>query len=163
MHAYNTIHYAVMGYSLHYLMFWWRPRLLVNFYFSTVGSTKAPMKEASTKCVDKYIASIWDSLRTTLWGCKPNQQQKCVDKNGTMTEKSGLWTWSLATWYKWRQMLLRERGRSRKGGKRIHGRWCIRLQQMSPLMKWWTNMEGHASSTETNFFLSCQRLAFPCV
>ena len=27
----------------------------------------APMREASTKHVDVYVASIWDRLRTTLW------------------------------------------------------------------------------------------------
>ena len=66
-HAYNATHSAVTGYSLHYLMFGWMPRLLVNFYFPTIGSTKAPMREASTKCVDKYVASVGDRLRTTLW------------------------------------------------------------------------------------------------
>ena len=25
------------------------------------------MRETSTKCVDEYIASIWDRLRTALW------------------------------------------------------------------------------------------------
>ena len=25
------------------------------------------MREASTRCVDKYIASVWDRLRTALW------------------------------------------------------------------------------------------------
>ena len=39
-------------------MFGQRPRLLVNFYFPTVCSTKAPMREASAKCVDEYIASV---------------------------------------------------------------------------------------------------------
>ena len=42
-------------------------------------------------------------------------------------------------------------------------RWCIGSWQTSPLTKWQTNMDSHASSTETAFFLSCQRLAFPCV
>ena len=41
-------------------------RLLVNFYFPTIGSTETPMREASAKHVDKYIASIQDRLRTTL-------------------------------------------------------------------------------------------------
>ena len=41
-HTYNATHSAVRGYSLHYLMFRQRPRLLVNFYFPTVGSTEAP-------------------------------------------------------------------------------------------------------------------------
>ena len=42
------------------------PRLLVDFYCPTIGSTKAPTREASTKCVDEYIASVQDRLRTTL-------------------------------------------------------------------------------------------------
>ena len=25
------------------------------------------MREASIKCVDEYVASIWDRLRTALW------------------------------------------------------------------------------------------------
>ena len=66
-HAYNPTCSTVTGYSLHYLMFRWRPRLLVDFYFPTIGSTEAPTREASTKCVDKYIASVQDRLRTTLW------------------------------------------------------------------------------------------------
>ena len=48
-------------------------------------------------------------------------------------------------------MLLRERGRSRISGKRICGRWCIRLRQTSPLTKQQTNTEGHTSSIETGF------------
>ena len=52
-HAYNATQSAVTGYSSHYLIFRCRPRLLVNF--------------ASAKHVDKYIASVQDRLRTTLW------------------------------------------------------------------------------------------------
>ena len=47
VHAYNANHSAVMGYSPHYLMFRRRPRLLVDFYFPTIGSSEAPMREAS--------------------------------------------------------------------------------------------------------------------
>ena len=25
------------------------------------------MREVSAKCVDKYVASVWDRLRTALW------------------------------------------------------------------------------------------------
>ena len=60
VHAYNATHSTVTGYSPHYLMFRWRPRLLVDFYFPT------PMREASAKFVDEYMASIQDRLRTTL-------------------------------------------------------------------------------------------------
>ena len=58
VHTYNATCSAVTGYSLHYLMFRQRPRLPVNFYFPTIGSTEAPMREASAKCVDEYIASV---------------------------------------------------------------------------------------------------------
>ena len=162
-HTYNATCSAVTGYSPHYLMFGQRPRFPVNFYFPTIGSTEAPMREASTKHVDEYVASVQDRLRTTLQRQRPNWWQKCTDKNGTMTKRYALWIWNLVTWYQWRQMLLRERGRSMIGGKRILGRWCIRLQQTYPLTKWQTNVEGHASSTKTDFFLLHQRLTFPCV
>ena len=75
-HTYNATHLAVTWYSPHYLMFRWRPRLLVDFYSPTIGSSKAPMREASTKHVDKYVASVQE-----------NQWQKCTNRNGAMTER----------------------------------------------------------------------------
>ena len=42
VHTYNATHSAVTGYSLHYLMFGQRPRLLVNFYFPMIGSNEPP-------------------------------------------------------------------------------------------------------------------------
>ena len=65
-HAYNATWSTVTGYSPHYLMFRHRPRLLVKFVFPTIGSNEAPIKEASTKHMDVYIASVQDRLRTTL-------------------------------------------------------------------------------------------------
>ena len=67
VHAYNATQSAVTGYSPHYLMFRCRPRLLVNFVFPTIGSNEVPTREASTKCVDVYVASIQNRLMTTLW------------------------------------------------------------------------------------------------
>ena len=67
VHAYNATHSAVTRYSPHYLRFGHMPRLLVNFFFPTVGSKEAPMRGASAKHVDEYVASIWDRLRTALW------------------------------------------------------------------------------------------------
>ena len=58
VHAYNATQSAVMGYSPHYLMFGCRPRLPVNFYFSTLRSTEVPRRGTSAKCVDKYIATV---------------------------------------------------------------------------------------------------------
>ena len=65
-HAYNATCSAVTRYSLHYLMFGQRPRLPVNFYFPTFRSKEAPTREASTKHMDKYVASVWNWLRTAL-------------------------------------------------------------------------------------------------
>ena len=67
VHAYNATQSAVTRYSPHYLMFRQRPRLSVYFVFPTIDSKKAPMREASTKHIDKYVASVQDRLRTVLW------------------------------------------------------------------------------------------------
>ena len=66
-HAYNATQSGVTGYSPHYLMFTQWSRLPVNFVFPTIGSNEAPMREASIKHVDGYVASIQDRLRTALW------------------------------------------------------------------------------------------------
>ena len=66
-HAYNATQSAVTGYSPHCLMFGCRPRFPVDFVFPTVGSNEAPMREASAKHVDAYVATVQDRLRTTLW------------------------------------------------------------------------------------------------
>ena len=56
--VYNATHPTVTGYSLHYLMFGWRPRLPVNFYFPTFRSTEAPTRDTSTRHVDEYVATV---------------------------------------------------------------------------------------------------------
>ena len=86
-HAYNATQSAVTGYSPHYLMFGRWPLLPFDFVFPSVGSNKAPTREASTRNVDMYIASVRDRLRSTLWGCRSNQPQRHANKNGTVTEK----------------------------------------------------------------------------
>ena len=95
-HAYNAAQSAVTGYSPHYLMFGRRPRLLVDFVFPTIGSSEAPMREASIKHVDKYIASIRDRLRTALWEAQAQsmveacQQKWYYDRKiGTVNLKPG--------------------------------------------------------------------------
>ena len=64
VHAYNTTWSTVTGYSLHYLMFGQQPRLLVDFVFPTIGGSEAPMREASTRKVDTYVASVGDQWRS---------------------------------------------------------------------------------------------------
>ena len=60
VHAYNATQSAVTRYSPHYLMFGQWPRFPVNFIFLTIGSNEAPMREASTRNVDVYVASVRD-------------------------------------------------------------------------------------------------------
>ena len=54
------------------------------------------MRDASTKCVDMYIASVWDRLRTTLWEvqaqstAEANRQKWYYDRKiGTVNLKPG--------------------------------------------------------------------------
>ena len=60
VYTYNATPSAVTGYSPHYLMFGQRPRLPVDFYFPTFSSAEAPMRGASAKCVDEYVATVHD-------------------------------------------------------------------------------------------------------
>ena len=96
VHSYNATHSAVTGFSPHYLMFRRRPRLPVNFYFPTVGSTESPTREASVKHVDECLASVQDRLRTTLQEVQAQStaevhQQKwyCDRKIGALNLKPG--------------------------------------------------------------------------
>ena len=77
-------------------MFWYRPRLLVNFYFPTFRSAEIPMRGASARHVDEYVATVWDQLRAALHEARAQsvaeaQRQKwyCNQKIGTMDLKPG--------------------------------------------------------------------------
>ena len=67
VHTYNATPSTVTRFSPHYLMFRHRPRFPVDFVSPTIGSNEAPMREASAKHVDVYVASVQDRLRTSLW------------------------------------------------------------------------------------------------
>ena len=56
----------------------------------------------------------------------------------------------------------REKGRLKIGGRTSLTRWCIRLQQTSPCIKWQTSADSHTSYTITDS-LSHQKLVFPYV
>ena len=80
----------------HYLLFGWWPKLPVDFVFPTIGSNEAPMREASTRNVDVYVASVRDWLRSTLWEVQAQsaaeacQQKWYYDRKiGTMNLKPG--------------------------------------------------------------------------
>ena len=136
MHAYNATQSAVTGYSPHYLMFGQWPRLLFNFVFPTIGSNETPTREASTRSVDGYVASVRDRLRSTLQEAQAqstmeaHQQKQYYDRKiGTVNLKPGdLLLVKADVW-------IGERGRSRIGGKKRLGRWYAKLQLMSPPMK----------------------------
>ena len=77
-------------------MFRWQPKLPINFIFPTIGSNKAPMREASAKRVNVYVASLRDRLRSTLWEAQAqstaegHQQKWYYDRKiGTVNLKSG--------------------------------------------------------------------------
>ena len=77
-------------------MFGQQPRLPANFIFPTVGSSKAPTREASARKVDTYVASVTDQLRSALreaWAQLTAEacQQKCYydRKVGTVNLKPG--------------------------------------------------------------------------
>ena len=162
VHVYNATQSAVTGYSPHYLMFGCWPRLPVDFVFPTIGSNEAPMREASAKHVDIYIASVWNRLRTALWEA---QTQSMVEacrqkwyynrKIGAVNLKPGdLVLVKVDVW---------------KGKRKIKDRWEEETWEVvcqiatNILTKWQTNREGHKSSTEMDFFSLHQRLTFLCV
>ena len=77
-------------------MFGQRPRLPVDFYFPTFRSAEASMREASTKCMNEYMATVGDQLRTALQEAQAQstaeaQRQKWYYdwKIGTMNLKPG--------------------------------------------------------------------------
>ena len=119
--AYNATHSAVTGYSPHYLMFGQRPRLPVDFYFPTIGSTKAPMREASAKHVDEYVASVQDRLRTTLWEVQTQLKAEACQQKHYYNWKIVAVNLKPGVLVLVKSDAFKERGRSRIGGKRIHG------------------------------------------
>ena len=99
VHAFNAIQSAVTAYSPHYLMFRCRPRLQVNFVFPTIGSNKAPTREASAKHLDVYVASIWDRLRTTIQEAHAQSMAETHRQKWYNDRKIGVVHLKLATWY----------------------------------------------------------------
>ena len=163
VHTYNATHSAVTRYGPHYLMFGCRPRLLVDFFFPTIGSSKAPTREASTNHVDEYIASIWDRLRTALWEVQAQsmveahrQKQYYNRKIGAVNLKPGDLVIGKADAFK---------GKRKTKDRSEEGTWEAVCQITTDILSYKvTKQHGKSSvSTETNFFLLHHRLAFPCV
>ena len=77
-------------------MFRQRPRLPVDFFFPTVGSAGAPMREASAKHVDEYVASVQDQLRTTLREVQTQSMAEVCQQKWYYDHKIG--TMNLEAW-----------------------------------------------------------------
>ena len=88
-HAYNATQSAITGYSPHYLMFGQWSRLPVDFVFPTIGSNEAPMREASTRNVDVYVASVRDKLRSTLWEAQAQSTAEACQQKWYYDRKIG--------------------------------------------------------------------------
>ena len=152
VHAYNATHSAVTGYSPHYLMFRWQPRLQVNFYFPTIGCSVAPTRQASAKCVGKYVASVWERLRNALWEVHVQSMAEASWQKWYYDRKIGTVNLKPCNVVLVKADVLREKARSRTGGKKRPGRWCIRLWQTLPLMKW-TNQHEKSCILHWNWLL----------
>ena len=70
-------------------MFGQQPRLPVDFVFPTTGSNKAPMREASVKHVDEYVASVWDRLKTALWESQAQSRAEACQQKWYYDRKIG--------------------------------------------------------------------------
>ena len=89
VHAYNATQSTVTRYSPHYLMFGQWPRLPVNFIFPTIGSNKAPTREASTRNVDVYVPSVRDQLRSALWEVQAQSMTEACQQKWYYDRKIG--------------------------------------------------------------------------
>ena len=87
--TYNATCSTVTRYSPHYLMFRQRPRLPVQVLLPHCCQlVRPPLREASAKHVDEYVASAPERLRTALWEVQAQLTvEACTDRNGTMTER----------------------------------------------------------------------------
>ena len=115
-HAYNATQSAVTGYSPHYLMFGWWPRLPVDFVFPTIGSNEAPMREASTRNVDGYVASVRDWLRSTLQEAQVQSTAEACQQKWYYDRRIGAVNFKLGN-------LVLVKADAQKGKRKIKDRW----------------------------------------
>ena len=162
VHAYNATWSTVTGYSPHYLMFGRWPRLLVDSVFPTIGSNEPPW-ERPLLGVWMWMQLLWE----IDWGVscrrhRPNQPWKACWQKWYYNRKIG------AVKLKPGDLVLVKMD-AWKGKRKIKDRWEEETSEVVhqiaadiPSYKVMNQHDGHESSTETSFFSSCQRLAFPC-
>ena len=111
----------------------------------------------------KYIASVQDRLSTALWEAQTQSTAEVHWQKWYYDQTIG--AVNLEPGY---QLLVKADGF--KGKRKIKDRWgedtwevVHQIVMAIPLLtKWQTDVEGHESSTKTDFSLH-QRLVFPCV
>ena len=147
-----------MGYSLHYLMFWHRPSLPVDFYFPTLRSTEFPEKGVSAKHVDEYVATVWDCLKAALqvYGRSSKTEWYYNQKIGAIGLKAG--------------NLILVKADAFQGKRKMMDRWEDKPHEVVPQIvreshctKWKTSREIHMSYITTSSSSLHQNLAFPCM
>ena len=121
--AYNANHPTVTGYSPHYLIFRCRPRLPVDFYFPTFRSAEAPTRGTSAKHVDKYVATVPDQLRSTLW------EAKAQSTAGAQWQK-WYYGWKIGTMELKPSDLVLVKADAFKGKRKIKYRWEDKTNEM---------------------------------
>ena len=97
-------------------MFGQWPRLPVNVVFPTIGTNEVPMREASAKHVDKYVASIWNRLRTTLWEAQAQSMVEAHWQKWYYDRKIGTVNWKPGN-------LVLVKADAFKGKRKIKDRW----------------------------------------
>ena len=163
--VYNATRSAMTGYSPHYLMFRCRPRLLVNFYFPTFRSTEIPMRSTSAKHVDEYVATVHDWLMATFWEAQAQSTAEAQEQKWYYDQKIG--TMDLKP-----DNLVLVKADAFKGKRKVKDRWEDETREVVHQIM--TGVPSYEvmdqcrqscteTSTETDFFSSHQRLAFPCV
>ena len=75
------------------------PRLPVDFIFPTIGSNEAPMREASARSMDMYVASVRDRLRSTLQEMQAQSTTEACQQKWYYDRKIGTVNMKLVTWY----------------------------------------------------------------
>ena len=74
------------------------------------------MREASTKCVDVYVASIWDRLKSTLWEAQAQSMAEACRQKWYYNRKVGAVNLKLGD-------LVLVKADAFKGKRKIKDRW----------------------------------------
>ena len=121
------------------------------------------MREASTKLVDVYVASLQDRLRTALWEVQTQSMAEACRQKWYYNRKIGTVNLKPGN-------LVLVKADAWKGKRKIKDRWeeetwevVHQIAADIPSYEVMNQCVGHESSTETNCFSSHQRLAFPYV